>query len=315
MSQEMKVLAIDLFGNRAGLTSIGLKVTPTSTPVTKSTNAGTPGAAPYGEAGFASDVLATSTAGTLNLTTQASGVTAANTASATIQAVNDLEACDGLKCDNVANNNATGKIQKTAGQITTTTDFFQPTVTNVLLSTQFVPGTQTNQAACGNTSTNKTIGDATDVKVAGLNAAGTAPSASIVLILPKDTLKFYGITARGTDQFDLCLGAINLLTAPDPSPTHWKGKDPKKKNALINSTSGVENREWGIPANCGTAGLAASDPCIGIRTKQASTAASYLTSKGWSQAQIAALGLKDADLVIVLLKTPPWDGKTGIKPS
>ncbi len=111
-------------------------------------------------------------------------------------------------------------------------------------------------------------------------------------------------------RFDLCLGALKI--DPVSSITKWKGKtpDPKKKG-LVDSQAGAESRQWGIPANCGTAGLAASDPCIGLRTKQAATAKSYLTSPaiGWTLAQFNALGISDPDLVVVLLKGPPWDGR------
>jgi len=68
-------------------------------------------------------------------------------------------------------------------------------------------------------------------------------------------------------------------------------------------------RYWGIPADCGFSGLASDDPCIGLRTKQASVARAYL---GLSTTDFAALGIKDSDLVIVIQKPYPWDAKGSI---
>jgi hypothetical protein len=226
----------------------------------------------------------------------------------------DVFACDGTKCNNNGNNNAGNKLQKAAGQITTGGDFFTAGTTNVLLTTRFTPGSDTNQTdGCGYNAAKKinvTIGDATDLQVTGTNVGGTNPATAMVVIMPKNTLKTYGITARGTDSFDVCLGALKVATG---GPTHWTAKHPTNKNGgTVLSKSGSEGREWGVPANCGATGLSSIDPCVGLRTKQAATLRTYLTSLGWTTAQINAIGMADADFAMVIRKGPPWDAKVGV---
>ena len=232
--------------------------------------------------------------------------------------VTDLFACTGTRCNNNGNNAGGNQLQKAGSQIRTANDFFVAGATNVLLSTRFTSGSDTNQTACGfkpatgsTPAMNATIGQATDIQVTGTGVAGTAPSTAMVMIMPKGTLKFFGITSRGATSFNLCLGALKI----DPgSPVNvWKGKDPNaKKLTLVNSQGGSEGRQWGVPADCGTSGLSAADPCIGLRTKQVSVVRSYLASLGWTTAQINALGMSDADFAIVLRKGSPWDGKGGL---
>jgi hypothetical protein len=71
----------------------------------------------------------------------------------------------------------------------------------------------------------------------------------------------------------------------------------------------VEGRFWGVPADCGTPNLATEDPCIGLRTKQVAELQAYM---GLTAAEIAAIGVRDADLMIVIDKEFPWDGKGGV---
>ena len=85
-----------------------------------------------------------------------------------------------------------------------------------------------------------------------------------------------------------------------------------KNGGTVLSVSGSEGREWGVPANCGTTGLSSIDPCIGLRTKQVATLRTYLTSLGWTTAQINAIGMSDADVAIVIRKGSPWDAKVGV---
>ena len=59
-------------------------------------------------------------------------------------------------------------------------------------------------------------------------------------------------------------------------------------------------------------GLSSIDPCIGLRTKQVATLRTYLTSLGWTTAQINAIGMSDADVAIVIRKGSPWDAKVGV---
>jgi hypothetical protein len=156
----------------------------------------------------------------------------------------------------------------------------------------------------GRCGTNQTIGQATDLAVAGAGAAGTAPTTTMVLVLPKNTLKAFGITSRGVPHFNVCLGALDLTGSV---PAGWKAKGTTS-GSLVTTVQGAEGRYWGTPADCGTAGLVASDPCIALRTKQAATARAAL---GMTAAEFATLGIKDADLVIIIRKGSPWDAKGG----
>jgi hypothetical protein len=285
----------------------------------QTTASGIPGTAGFGEATF--EDLKISLPNDYTLTPGASGTTPRTTV---VSIVNDLEACDGTNCDNSASNAITvpaTKLQKAFGEIKTSSDFFDPGTatlsiasvtdpTNVLFSTQFVPGTQTNQAACGNTGSNKTIGDAVDMSITGPGAANTAPSTTMVLIMPKDTIKAYGVTARSANSFNVCLGALRLT-----SGSGWKAKNPSSKKGvppLVTTVAGAEGRYWGTPVDCGTAGLSSDDPCIGLKTKQAATAKAYLVSHGvMTASEFDSLGYRDADLMIIVEKKSPWDAKGG----
>jgi hypothetical protein len=326
VSTPTKVLAIDAFGNRVS----GVNVTITKTAgggtlsgtTSVSTAGGTPGVAPFGEASFANLSIGTVTDATLRAA--ASGTIAATT---DLSIVNDLEACDEQECDNTASNSANAgipanKIQKAFGEITTDADFFDQgsssltissvtTTTNVLFSTQFVDGTQTNQAVCGNTGSSKTIGQATDMVISGVGAADAAPDTTMVLLMPKDTIKAYGVTARSATSFNVCLGATRLTPGAG-----WQAKvmTGKKPSGLFTTSAGAEGRYWGAPADCGTAGLHPDDPCIGLRTKQVATARAYLVTQKhvMTDAEFNQLGMKDADLMVIVEKTSPWDGKGGL---
>ena len=323
VSTGMKVLAIDGFGNRVSGVSVTIAKSPSTGVLSglnpRTTAGGTPGTAGFGEATF--EDLKISLPNDYTLTPSASGTTVRTTV---VSIVNDLEACDGTNCDNNASNALTvpaTKLQKAFGEIKTGGDFYDPGTgaltiasvtqpTNVLFSTQFVPGTQTNQPGCGNTGSRKTIGDAVDMSITGLGAAGTAPSTTMVLIMPKDTIKAYGVTARSATSFDVCLGALRFT-----SGSGWKAKNPSTQKGappLITTIVGAEGRYWGTPADCGTAGLAPEDPCIGLKTKQAATAKAYLVSHGVMTAtEFDALGFKDSDLILIVEKKSPWDAKGG----
>ena len=301
-STPVQVTAKDLFGNLAGPGSPGADGTtaPISVTIKKDSSGGsTLGSASTsnGVAAFG-DALKIVPTGNTKLHAGTTAGTSPTQLSSQFAIVNDLEACDNQLCDNNASN---GKaiVQKAFGKITTGSDFFTPS-TNVRLSTQFVPGSQVT-GRCGN---NQTIGDATDLLVAGAGAAGTAPVSTMVLVLPKDTLKALGITSRGVPNFNVCLGALDLSGSVAAG---WKAKGTGP-GGLITTVQGAEGRYWGTPADCGTAGLSASDPCIALRTKQAATAQAYL---GMTAAEFAALGIKDADMVIIIRKQSPWDAKGG----
>ena len=165
-------------------------------------------------------------------------------------------------------------------------------------------GSDTNQ--CGN----RTIGEATDVRVNGLGVGATAPDTTMVMVMPKDTLKAFGITSRGTSSFNVCLGALNISAVADPI-TPWQQKNMKKGALLKPAVFGAEDRYWGIPADCTDARVDRTyDPCILLRTKQVADVA---TALGMTRAAaVAQFGISDADLVIIIEKPFPWDGKGGI---
>jgi hypothetical protein len=128
-------------------------------------------------------------------------------------------------------------------------------------------------------------------------------------VIPRDALKFYGIASRGTGTFEVCLGALNISDVDDSAVTPWQQKKIVKKAVTLVASTRVGDRFWGVPADCGTAGLADSDPCIGLRTKNVSQVQSYM---GLTAAEITAIGVRDSDLMIVIDKQFPWDGKGGV---
>ncbi len=298
-----KVQAVDAYGNVKN--DIPINITSDPSGVTGTLSGSTDA---NGEATFANLVIGVvgNPAGT-GLKTLIATSGAATDTSDSFSVVNDLSACDGTECKNNTSNGkaANAGLQKAWGRITTGGDFFVAGSTNVRLTTEFSLGGTSGQ--CGS---NVTIGDSTDLKISGLGTGDTAPSTTMVLVIPSDSLKFYGITSRGTPSFNVCLGALNV--DPDSHATTWQQKNLGKKGGLKASTSTADDpddRAWGVPADCGTTGLIASDPCIGLRTKSANQAQTYL---GLTSAEFAQLGISENDLVIVIEKGAPWDGKGGV---
>ena len=116
----------------------------------------------------------------------------------------------------------------------------------------------------------------------------------------------WSFLSRGTSTFNVCLGALYIGTGSPSAP--WKQVAATKKGPLRNSVPSG-GRYWGTPADCGTPGLNASfDPCIALRTKQASAVQAYF---GLTAAQTAAI-MTDADLAIIVHKPFPWDGRGGV---
>jgi hypothetical protein len=254
------------------------------------------------------DSLSIGAVGNYTLTAQVtSGPTSARpSTSAPVAIVNDLQACTGNSCANNANNGLEAKrLQRAYGEITATSSTFFDSANNVLLTTQFVPGTETTNQ-CGS---NATIGQAVDMTVSGAGTSATAPSTQMLLVIPRDALKFYGIASRGTGTFEVCLGALNISDVDDSAVTPWQQKKIVKKAVTLVASTRVGDRFWGVPADCGTAGLADSDPCIALRTKNVSQVQSYM---GLTAAEITAIGVRDSDLMIVIDKQFPWDGKGGV---
>ena len=240
-----------------------------------------------------------------------------NSNSQSFEIVDDLQACDGQSCSSSSTHTVgvlaptslsptKGKpsssiTQRAYARISTDQDFFDITSdANVLLTTRWIAPTEVNNK-CG---TNSSLGDAVDIQAQG-GLAETTPSTQMVLVLPAKTLQALGISSRGTPSFNVCLGALDLSGSADA----WQQKKVTNKVVGLAPSSFDGTRYWGIPADCGFIGLASDDPCIGLRTKQASVAQAYL---GLNSTDFAALGIKDSDLVIVIQKPYPWDAKGSI---
>lgn len=296
-SDPVKVMAIDLYGNRASATSVTVKVN----------GAGSPTAAAVTSDGVASipAPAAPATSGGFNLVAYATG--AANGTSRTVQAVNDLEACVGTACDNKATNQQTNK-QTTFGKILKTGQAFgggNP----VTLQTQFLPF---DNGLCSDP-TAKSVGQTTEVKVTGTGVSATSPNFTLVLIYPKDTIKAAGYTARSATAFNVCLGATWLGSGP---ATPWKARASlSKTNTLTNAVGDGNGVYWGYVPDCSqlTAAQRQTNPCLSLRSKQVADLKAALVPSVMSLADFNALGMKDADLGLVLSKPWPWDGKTGLK--
>jgi hypothetical protein len=315
-STPLAVVAVDQYGNRVSGVSVTIATatpqsppgSPISTGGTKTalTQGGTPGVAPYGEAPFTN--LTIGSLQTYVLNASASGITAG--ASGNFRIVADLQGCAGKsQCKNSAGNGkGSNAVQYAFGQINSTSTF-----SSVVLTTQFSAGTDTSNE-CG---TNHTIGDSVELRAAGGTVIPTT-NGYMLLIIPKNTLKANGVLSRGTPSFNVCLGAIYLgdtignaygtSTAPA-----WLGKTTSGSGLVaarteLDSAASVW-RYWGIPADCGTAGLHANDPCIYLRTKQKS-AITTLVNQG-VLATGADTNMHDADLAIVIRKPNPWDGRVG----
>ncbi len=195
------------------------------------TQGGTPGVAPFGEAVFAN--LTINALNTYTLTASASGVAPASAAG--LRIVNDLEACDGTLCDNLASNT----LVRSFGKIVTGSDFFNNGLqTNVLLNTALVPASDFT-AKCG--SGVVPFGNGSDVRVQGAGLGATAPTTTMVIVVPKETLKQLKIQSRSANSFNACLGA--LWINPDLAPSAWTTKGGG--TAVVRDPTTDPLRYWG----------------------------------------------------------------------
>ncbi len=287
-STGVQVLARDLYGNRVLPTSITLKRDGTSSPTWTASTVD-------GVADFLNQPKITPT-GNFKLRATATG--SADGVSAQARIVDGLQACDGPLCENqVSSANV-----RSFGRITTGDDFYDPGATNVLLTTSIVP----KAALAGKCSSNP-FTDGSDLRVTGAGLGVTIPTTSMLIVIPKETLKATKKNNIGTPHFNVCLGALWIAAG---APTQgWTGKNAS--GALVTTTNPDSSdplRYWGTPADCGRAGLSATDPCIQLRTKQRSDVASTL---GLTLAQVSTF-MTDADLAIVVRKPFPWDGRGGV---
>jgi hypothetical protein len=308
-SAKVQVLALDVYGNRAAATTVTVKVNGGGSSYT--------GVTSNGIASIATPTapVAPSISGGFNLVATAPG--SSNATSRTVQAVNDLEACEGNACDNLATNQATQK-QKAFGEVQpgeAPSGAFQAAAAPafggdnpVTLQTQFLPF---DNGRCSNP-TSKSVGQTTEIKVTGAGVSATSPDFSLVLVYPKDTIKAAGYTARNADAFNICLGATWLGASP---VTPWRAKTSLTNSTLTAALPDGNGVYWGWVPNCSqlTATERETNPCISLRTKQAATLRAAVVPSVMSASDFTALGMKDADVAIVISKPFPWDGKLGLK--
>ena len=179
------------------------------------------------------------------------------------------------------------------------------------LTTQFVGANQVD-TRCGS---NRTINAGVELRASGTDV-NTTSTGYMLMIIPKNTLKFYGVTSRGTPSFNVCLGTLYLGNGT----TGTYGTRHAKWNTINGLAFERQDtptpdgdtywRYWGTPANCGASGLTASDPCIYLRTKQKADITALITQGILSAG--ADANMRDSDLAIVIKKPNPWDGKGGV---
>jgi hypothetical protein len=121
-------------------------------------------------------------------------------------------------------------------------------------------------------------------------------------------LKSSGVLSRGTPSFNICFGAIWI--GPGTPSTPWRAKTSATNSTLKNAVRVADatvvpqgERYYGIPADCGAAGLPASSPCIYLRTKKKSDIQAVLGSD-------AASIMTDSDVGIIVKVTGSWDGRS-----
>lgn len=313
-SSPVTVTATDAFGNLAGPGSPGADATnaPITITIKETGQAATLGTAAtsIGVAAFGDSLVIATTRSSTTLL--ASATATVNTTSNPFRVVSDLAACDGTTCDSLANIGGTGFVQKSYGRIKTTDDFFVPGTQNVILTTQFSSFEKGQCATPG-----KSLGQTSEVRVDGTGVTPTSPAFSVTLIYPKETIKKAGLTARNADSYDVCLGATWLNTG---DPVAWQAKN-LATGALQPSKVDPTNPKlyWGWVPMCSaiqasnlTADQKAQNPCVTLRTKQAATLkAELVTKQGMTNAEFNALGARDSDVMIVVSKPWPWDGKFG----
>ena len=291
-SSPVAVYAVDAFSNPVLSQNIGITGSWLDAAVTRTTSGGT---AAFG------DSLKESTTGVgraLLATAALNG--AVQKTSDKFRVVTTLKGCTGATCINKALGSTNSRTYVNSwSQITTSGCFFCAGV-NVLQSTQLTLTSAASQ--CGNS---VWISDISDQRVTGTNPQVTSSGRELIVV-PKATLKSSGVLNRGVPSFNICFGAIWI--GPGAPTQGWLGKKAATNNTPTRATEVQDGtvvpqgeRWYGIPANCGTAGLSADDPCILLRTKQKADVLNLLGSD-------AASIMTDADLAIVVRVGGSWDG-------
>ena len=181
---------------------------------------------------------------------------------------------------------------------------------DVVLTTTFLG----NATECANQGT--MIGETTEVRVqdaADQGVSESAPDFKVALIYPRATLQFLDVTSRGTPSFQVCLGAT-LLATPDTAQGVWLAKTTADGSTLAPASGPagptIGGTYWGWAPDCAAVSGRDENPCIVVRTKDASVLASAL---GISANDVKQLPYKSGDLAVVVSKPWPWDGKMGMK--
>ena len=313
-STTVKVQARDTFGNNAGPGSPGADAThnPAITITVKNGSAAgaTLGSAPTlnGTADLKDQmkIVATGGAQLYASTTSGTVTTVPNATSAPFTIVNDLESCTANKCRNAAPNTVSDK-QSAYGQVVPTTNQSFGGANPVTLTTQFMTA---DYGRCSDSNA-KGVGQTTEIKTEGSGVTATKPNFTMVLVYSKDTIKNAGYTSRGPDAYNICLGAKRLDGGTGGFITKVSLNNAARSTALVDG-NGVY---WGWLQNCSSLTVAerANNPCITMRTKQVSALKAAVVPSVMSQADFDKLGMKDADVAIVISKPWPFDGKPGLK--
>ncbi len=319
-STPVKVLATDAYGNRKPAVSVG--ITRQQVPNSgfagtftgtqpKSTSDGS-GTTPLGEAWF-SDLKITTISGTATDRYTLTATSGSETdISSSFRVVSDLAQCTGQsKCSNNTTNNSVQKPENSFSQAKSTGGVFG----NVITTTNFSDPALDVDQRCSADRTGATIGSAIDVRVIGAGLTTAKPTTTMVMIIKKETLKFYGLSARNAAAFNVCLGAMSI---GDPNTAAWIGKDKagkQKAAAVANDVDGLK-RYWGVVADCSAKFINKTyDPCINLKVKSASKVAAEMTKvtgETWTVARVnSELNYFDSDVAIVINKPFPWDGKGG----
>lgn len=213
--------------------------------------------------------------------------------------VNELGICDGTTCTNSASSGG-AQNQLSYTSINTNGDFDN----HVILTTQFVPQRLTGTCAGADSA----FGQTTITRVQGTGVTATQPDFKVAIIYPKETLQALGLTSRNADSFNICLGAARL----DGGTSGWLAKPTSDATAPSSTPNTADGNGdyWGWVPDCTSALLAAHNPCVTLKTKNASALQAEL---GLSNAQFRALGFKSSDLAVVFSKPYPFDGKVTMK--
>ena len=224
----------------------------------------------------------------------------------------DLKGCSGTKCENKGSTtgvNIYNLLQSTNG------NFFVSGGTNVLLRTQFLAKPDftgaTATQACG---TSTLVGSGSEAVPEGSGVTGTQPTTTMVIDISKESSSPVGSVPGAATSFNLCIGAIWMGSgSPTAAQTKW-ALDSKGKltNAVLETLTDGTKVYWGRATVC-TALSDPTMPCIAVRTKQAADVTTYMKSidPTWTAAKTATIA-SDSDIVFIVRKKSPWDGKAGI---